>query len=127
MVRSVQPHDLRAACTACNLTLEDLAEQTGRSVQELLRFSLGELGLNAQERLGILLCLTQHAASHPCTKNAPYRTKRNLKALNVLMREVAQEEALQDLLDHVEEALRTKRPCVLDEVSQQDASHEKGM
>ena len=63
MLRTVQPHDIVAACEQCNMTLAMLSEETGIVETELLDFAAGRIPLSAQARFLIIATLVSHVVA----------------------------------------------------------------
>lgn len=91
MKRFSEPHDLRAVCVACNLTLEVLAERTGIPEDELLRFAAGTHPLCARDRYAILNELTEWSTPVPHSQDEVTK-RRALAVIRFLKAEVIDEE-----------------------------------
>jgi hypothetical protein len=93
MKRTVEPHDIRAACEACGVCLEWLAFFVGIDEETLLSFVRGQTSLSAKDRLAIIQLL----CASPCRKSGrprrliAERKKRLLDALIVLRTEEVEE------------------------------------
>ena len=110
MIKTVPPHDLRAACESCGIELCDLATGTGLSEETLLGFARGEVGLSAEDRLGIILLLEEREHALP-DEWAPWRKNFASDARSLAQRARASHsrKALDALCEELREEIRQER------------------
>ena len=99
-----QPHDLRAICIACGITLTILSERTGIPEDELLRWAEGVHALCARDRFAIAeeLCEWSSPVPPQAVDMASLRLARI--AYLQIVREMRQEEAQEEILETLQNA-----------------------
>jgi hypothetical protein len=94
MKRYVPPHDLRALCDACDVSLEFLVFFSGIEEETLLAFARGEVPLSAHDRITIMSLLYSVACG--AWRNERYRRPNDAEtfwnAMETLSSEAFEEE-----------------------------------